>query len=390
MQITVQKEKEESKENDEKKQEEVLGSLDIVEAVEEEKTPQEKEAEEAEENEEESDNESSNKETAEIGREEGGMSQIDQNDLADKLLEFQSYESALASARESVKLRQIAFEEAKDVAKTCKKEWEFSRDKLEELIDNHNAVLPLWKLAEKKDTKPEKQQGEGDSTANDLTPKKYPAKIKLLRPCEDFPVGAIVRDVVSILNDDVAIIDGFALHRCDYETLECQPTRESIPVNVVLLIEITDGDTEEVIKSAGDIVSVSCNEQREVSFTPDEENESFGYVLDDNEYNVIEWNDEFDGWEKLEEATTPPLEYHPQETEDSTQESWWKDKKIDEIGLKDSTVKLLQDQKSPIETIGDIQAWQKKYELTALDKIGPAKAKEIEDRLIDFWAANDK
>lgn len=65
----------------------------------------------------------------------------------------------------------------------------------------------------------------------------------------------------------------------------------------------------------------------------------------------------------------------------------WRSVTIEEAGIPEKLCAFLRENKPPIETLGDLADWSdvRKKSLTDVQGIGPAKATQIEDALVEFW-----
>lgn len=73
-------------------------------------------------------------------------------------------------------------------------------------------------------------------------------------------------------------------------------------------------------------------------------------------------------------------------SEDAIEDDW-RSVSIEDAGIPEKLCGFLRENKPPIETLGDLADWSdvRKKSLTDVQGIGPAKATQIEDALIEFW-----
>ena len=77
------------------------------------------------------------------------------------------------------------------------------------------------------------------------------------------------------------------------------------------------------------------------------------------------------------------------ETQASQEEDQsWREVTIEDAGIPEKLCAFLLENKPPLETLGDLADWSDKHKksLTDVTGIGPAKATQIEDALVEFWA----
>lgn len=83
------------------------------------------------------------------------------------------------------------------------------------------------------------------------------------------------------------------------------------------------------------------------------------------------------------------LPFKEGETQASQEEDQsWREVTIEDAGIPEKLCAFLLENKPPLETLGDIADWSDKHKksLTDVTGIGPAKATQIEDALVEFWA----
>lgn len=74
-------------------------------------------------------------------------------------------------------------------------------------------------------------------------------------------------------------------------------------------------------------------------------------------------------------------------SEDASDDDW-RSVPVEDAGVPEKLCGLLRENKPPIETLGDLADWSdvRKKWLTDITGIGPAKATQIENALVEFWA----
>ena len=84
------------------------------------------------------------------------------------------------------------------------------------------------------------------------------------------------------------------------------------------------------------------------------------------------------------------LPFKEGETQEASQEEdqSWREVSIEDAGIPEKLCAFLLENKPPLETLGDLADWSDKHKksLTDVTGIGPAKATQIEDALVEFWA----